>query len=520
MKNIQLQRYILLSLGLIKSGVGIHVEEKCVRIAEVRKSGSGFVISRFAMEMFSEDFDELSPEQQSDAVSSAIQKCLKQFGVKPSQIVSGPSSVKVVTRYFEIPSVGKKELSEAIRFEGSRFVPFRLDETVFSYEANGVSGKSSLGIVFNAIRIDTLKAHVKQIESTGIKLLDCEPPFHALARALEGQFDPNGSALLVHFSASGDIFLCFLKAKILYVCRDFYVSFSDDNSINKFFMEVESSFEYFKKLTGDLPLSQVFIAGNGDLNLWKERLAQNFDPGLKINIASFPTEKPEQAAESSAYMISAGLAMKAMGIRSPVGEVSLLQSGAVFEERFAPRKWTGAAILAILLISVGFYFGYFIPTANQLKKMLQKAATRATELSYEAPEFATQSASELERKVQDIQTKTQLIESFKRSQSFLSKKFTLLSQTIPAFMWFSGLSYEESIGIGGALGLSSRKLQLSGYIYFREIPEEELRRVNEYAESLQKSPEFMEGFQNFKLEGIERITYQDRRFTKFRITAS
>jgi len=520
MKNVPLQRNILLALGLIKSGVGIHIEERCVRIAEVRKTASGYMLSRFATETFSEDFDELSPDQQNNLISSAIQKCIKQFGAKPSQVVSSPSSVKMVTRYFEIPSVGKKELAEAIRFEGSRFVPFRLDETVFSYDANALSGKNALGIVFNAIRIDVLKQHVQQIESGGVKLLDCEPPFYALTRALQGQFDPNSSTLLIHFSASGDIFLCFLKSKTLYVCRDFYVSFADDSSVNKFFMEVESSFEYFRKLTGDLPLSQVFIDGSADLNLWKERLEQNLEPGLKITIATFPAEKTDQANAVSAFMIPAGLALRSIGVKSPVGEVSLLQSGAVFDERFAPRKWTSVAVLAILLISVGFYFGYFVPTAHQLKKTLKRVNAKVLELSIKVPQFADQPASELEKKVKDIQIKTQLIESLQSSQSVLSKKFSVLSQTTPAFMWFSSLLYEESISTGGIIGMPSKKLLLSGYIYFREIPEEELRRVNEYAESLQKNPEFIAGFRNFKLEGVERVTYQDRRFTKFRIVAS
>lgn len=520
MKNIQLQRHILLSLGMIQSGVGIHVEEKCVRVSEVRKKGSGYFVNQNVVEMFTEDFDELSTPQQSAVVSAAIQKCIQKLGTKPSQIVSSPSSVKVVTRYFEIPIVDKKEVAEAIRFEGSRFVPFKLDETVFSYDANVLSNNKTLGVVFNAIRIDVLKEHAKEVESNGIKLLDSEPPFYALARALQGQFDPNGSTLLIHFSASGDIFLCFIKAKTLYVCRDFYVSYSDDSSIGKFFSEVETSFEYFKKLTGDLPLSQVFIAGSNDLALWKERLEQNFDSTLKINIATFPCETAEKTAESSSFMISTGLALKAMGIKCPVGEVSLLQSGAVFEERFAPRKWTSVAILVILLMSVGFYFGYFIPTAQKLRNALQKANSKTYELSLQIPQYSDQSAAELERKVQDIQTKTQLIESFQTNQSLLSKKFSVLSQTIPVFMWLSNLAYEINLGAGGDFSTATKKLQFSGYIYFREIPEEELRRVNEYAEILKKSPEFMQGFQDFKLEGVERISYQDRRFTKFRITAS
>ena len=521
MKNIQLERIILLKLGLIRHGVGVFVEEKGVRMAEVRRTVSGFVLSRAHFEPFPEGMDDESLLRQREMVSETIAKCAKQIGVKPSEkVYSSPSATKTVTRFFQIPYVSLKERSEAIRFEGARFVPFNLDETVFGYHVSELKDKNVLEVVFNAIRIDVLRDHVRAVEGGRLKVFETEPVFYAFIRALQAKINTEGAALAVNFSTTGDVSLSLIQNHMLYVCRDFLVSITDPQaSLDKFFIELRSSLDYFRRLTETAQVSQVLISGDADLSMWKKNLDSYFEGKVPVEIATFPTAKGFDPERSSAFLAPVGLALRALDVASSVGEVSLLSSGAVAEERFAPRKWTSIAILGILLIGVLFYFAYFIPQAGRLRQQLRRAVQEVGSLEIQLPTLAGQSAGDLERKLQDIQAKTNLIQTFQSSQSLLGKKFSILSETMPGSIWLSNLDYGESTSSGG-LAIANRRLLLQGYIYFRDIPEEELKRINEYADALQKLPDFMAGFTTFRVDGVERIAYQGRHFTRFRITCT
>ncbi len=516
MKNIQLARIISLKLQLVRQGVGVYIGDSGVYIAEVVRTMSGIVLNRMAYEPFPTEMEESSPQKQLLFISETVAKCSKQAGVKPASVFSSPSPAKVVTRYFQTPVISKKEWKEAIRFEGSRFVPYRLDETVFGFYAKELREKKILEVVFSAIRINTLREHVRAAEGGGLKLWDTETPFHAMVRGLRDKIHKKEDPILVLHFSRGSVALCLAKGDIFYVSRDFFISSEDPKYLEKFFAELNSSIDYFKRQTGDEKLPRILIAGDWDLIGWKQQVETYFHDGTQVEIATFPTKIPADLEKSSAYLIPAGLALRSLGVGTSAHDISLLASGAVAEERIAPRKWTGIVILSILLAGVLFYFGFFIPRSIHLKKALANANARVSALSVQTPELASQSVSVLERRLTDIETKTKIVQAFQTSRSLIGEKLSVLSQTIPAPIWFSSLSYEESMA-GGQLAVDKHKLTIQAYIYFREIPEEELRRINEYVDSLRQSKEFMAGFNELKLEGVERMSTAGRNFTRFRI---
>src|SRR3989338_7759255 len=129
MKSIQLARIVSLKLQLIRTGVGVYVGDAGVYVAELSRTLSGIVLSRMAFERFPAEMDEASSGRRIALVSETVLKCCKKAGIKPTHACSSPPPASVVTRYFQAPVISKKERKEAIRFEGSRFVPFRLEET-------------------------------------------------------------------------------------------------------------------------------------------------------------------------------------------------------------------------------------------------------------------------------------------------------------------------------------------------------------------------------------------------------
>jgi Tfp pilus assembly PilM family ATPase len=521
MKNVQLARLISLKLRLIQSGVGIYIGDTGVYAAELSRTVSGVVLSRCGYEPFASETEEAGSAARTTLVSDAIRKCCQKAGIKPTFTFSSLSPKNVVTRYFQTPIISRKDWKEAIHYEGFRFVPFRLDETVFDFYAKENGSKNLTEVVFNVIRIDTLKEHARMVEGANFKLWDTEPPFHSMARALKDQIKKQkGAVLLLHFSADGNVLLCIVKEDIFYVARDFFLPPESPTYLQKFFSELNSSLDYFKGQTETAELSRVILAGDWNLTGWKENLSSYFPEEVKVDIAAFPVGKNVDPARASAFLIPIGLALRSLGIGTSSRDISLLTKGPVAEERLAPRKWSSVVILAVLLIGVLFYFGFFVPRFHYLKGMLETAGLKSNQLSAEFPDFASQSVPMLEKRLSSIETKTKIVATFQASRSFIGEKLSVLSQVTPAPIWFSSLAYEETMSSGGKLSVEKRQLVLSGCIYFREIPEEELKRLNEFTNSLQKNKAFMAGFNSLKCEGVERSAHAGRNLTKFRIVCA
>lgn len=520
MKNIELARFFALKLQLIRKAIGIYVGESGIYLAEVTKTIGSAVLNRMAYERYPKEFEDAPPEKRLAIISATVSKCSNQAGIKSVNVFSSPSPAKTVTRYFQTPIIPKKEWQEAIRYEGSRFVPFRLDETVFGYYAKESREAKVLEVVFSAIRINTLREHLRAVEGGGLKIFDTEPAFHALMRALRDKHvKKDEAALAIHLSSAGDVGICIAKGDLFYVCRDFFLSVDDPKYLEKFFSELSSSVDYFKKQVKEEIVPKIFIAGDWDLPIWKQQI-ENFFHGTNVEIATYTVKNGLELEKSSAFLIPIGLALRNLGIGVSPQDISLLQSGVVAEERIAPRKWTGVVTLVFLLIGVLYYVGFFIPRLKYLQNKLQKTTVQVTTLSAQFPELGNQPLSVLEKRLSDVEAKTHVVEAFQTSKSLLGDKLILLSELTPNSIWFSNLSYDETVGQGGQLAIGARRLNIQAFIYRNEIPEEELKGINEFMDELKKNQPFMKGFNSVTSEGTERATNAGRSFTKFKIACS
>ncbi|PIQ85477.1 MAG: hypothetical protein COV74_08280 [Candidatus Omnitrophica bacterium CG11_big_fil_rev_8_21_14_0_20_45_26] len=522
MKDIELQRIISLKLKLIRRGIGIHVAENGIYVAEVRRTLTGVELSKAHFEPFPDTIHstEEGPARQK-YVAAAIQKCCAKAGIKGGEVYTSPAASQVVTRYFQVPAVSEKEQEDAIRFEGSRYVPYRLDETVVGYSIKPARDKENLDVVFNAIRIDVLRSHVNAVEAGKIKVFDSEPPFYSLARAIHNQKKRAESKnCILHFAVDGAVSVSMYRGDIFYVCRDFYLSPDDPKHPERFFSEFQSSLDYFNRQLGETGLPEhVYVAGDWNLKMWAQILDKFFNGKVPVEIPEFPMKTGLAVESANTFLVPIGLALRAIGEHLTPYDVSFLGSGVVAEERRAPRKWTGAVILTLLLLGVGYYFGYYMPRMHQLKQTLGKLKFDEENLNIASPQFALESVSALQKRLSDLETKNKIVQAFQESRSLIGDKLITLSQTIPVPIWFSDLQYQQTFSSGNALAITDRQLSMNGYIYYREIPEEELRQINDYADELRKNDSFMKGFAVLKLEGVERTSYLGRNFTKFRIIA-
>jgi len=523
MKHIELQRIIFLKLKLIRRGVGVYVAEQGVYVAAIFRTLKGVEVSQAAFEPFPHEMEDVEPAEKKKFMSETVKKCCEKAGIKGGDVYSSPAATHVVTRYFQVPKVSKREREDAIRFEGSRFVPYKLEETVVGYYVEPAQDEHALNVVFNAVRTDVLRDHVNIVEGGHVKVFDTEPPFYSMSRAVryqEGKTED--SVCLLHFASDGSVSLSIFKNNVFYVCRDFFLSVQDTNHVERFFSEFQASTDYFNRQTNETGnVKKVYLAGDWNLPMWKQNLENFFaTTRTEVKIADFPVKDGVSIDQASAFIIPIGLALRAIGEGVAASDVSLLESGKVAEERRASRKWSGVVALVLLLAGVGYYFGYYQLKIGHLQSRITASNHELQNRLLKIPALSDKTLRVLEKQLQDVRTREQIVKTFEANRSLLVEKLSIISQTISNPMWLSNLKFEEIANKGAISSVSQRNLTLDGYIYYREIPEEELRQINEFADSLRGDAVFMKGFNILKLGKIERKLFLNRNFTKFHITCS
>jgi Tfp pilus assembly PilM family ATPase len=121
-------------------GVGVYVGQNEVIAVSAAHTAMGPAIKNFAIEPINPEnpqepmvgkeahkFKKLSPE--SRAILKALEK-IKEPGAYVNVTIS-PS--QVATRHFIMPAVPKKDEPGAVRHEASRYIPYKISESVIDY---------------------------------------------------------------------------------------------------------------------------------------------------------------------------------------------------------------------------------------------------------------------------------------------------------------------------------------------------------------------------------------------------
>ena len=122
-------------------------------------------------------------------LSKAIVRVLKKVGGSDARICLSIGPSYMISRFFEMPVVPPAEQQNAIRFEGSRYIPYKVEETVSDFNTRiknipNEQGKKSMEITYTAVRIDVIRSYLNQMRNVSAKVESVEPVFSSFSRAL------------------------------------------------------------------------------------------------------------------------------------------------------------------------------------------------------------------------------------------------------------------------------------------------------------------------------------------------
>jgi len=506
----------------MSKAVGVYIgRNEVIAVSSVR-SVSGPQIKSFAIEPIpAEEGAEASAGNEARKIKNlspearAILKALERIHEPGAFVNVAVSPSQIVTRHFIMPSVPKKDEAGAVRHEASRYIPFKISDSVLDYQAR-LTHRNVFSITATAIRTEILETCLNDLRSASAKTLMVEPVYSAVGRAF-GALNMLGKSKTYGFvmlQSDGNVNVTLTSKGIVYLSRDFLLTGQLDQDQERFYDELKASMDYFYKLTGGEAIEQLFLSGTGELKAWKEHLEYKFGQTIRFDVANMPNAKNIPQETLSALLTAFGLSLRSLGYVSPLGDIKLLPKE---HRRSGPQQlliFLGLECLAILVLFGMIRFAVFQP---YLMHLVSQREAILDPVRQEDPVFVAKSLDDL------AQEKTIAVGRLKRLRSFFSDTvpaagfLKALGQGLPKSILLDNVSLKGDSGKENVSGLKGKKrLSMSGFCFLGNAEKETLI-VSGWVKALAGKKAISNYFGEIKLEEIKREKIQDRDLTRFRI---
>lgn len=447
----------------------------------------------------------------------AICKALEKMKALGAFVNAAISPFEVVTRHFMMPAVPKKEEAGAIQFEASRYIPFKLSESVLDYYAH-TTHKNVFSVTVTAARRDIIETCFNNLSNASAKVLMIEPAYCALARAF-GTLNVIGKSKTYGFAfiqSDGNVNITLAANGIVYLSRDFILGGNPEEDKTRFFEEIKASVDYFYKLTGGDAVGQIFLTGSGDLKQWVEYLESSFSYTIRFDVANIPNEKDIPPEMQNAVFVAYGLALKSLNASSPLGEIKLLPKEDRRSSLPQMLSFLGVECAVVLVFFLLVRFLAFQPYLMHLENQANQILEPVKQVSQE---LAAKSIPELEGQQSNLAAKVRQVKSFTSKTVFFSSLFSAVGEGLPASILLDYINFEDQDS--GRKEKSSnvktqKRMNLKGVCYLGSS-EKESDVINTWVKALAAKKVMAEYFSEIKMEEIKREKLKGRDMTRFQI---
>lgn len=168
--------------------IGLDIGSSYVRALQLSESGSGYRIEHFAMEPLREGVVVDKTVQDIEAISSAIDRAIKNSGSRSKACAIAVSGPAVFTKTIALPSnLAEADVESQIQIEANQYVPYPLDEVSLDFDVLGPSSRNPdlIDILLAASKSENVESRQDALEAAGLvaKVVDVEA--FAIANAFE-----------------------------------------------------------------------------------------------------------------------------------------------------------------------------------------------------------------------------------------------------------------------------------------------------------------------------------------------
>lgn len=237
--------------GRSKSLLGLDVGSSCVKAVELTRVGQSLVITGMGK----------AEVEGPEAVGDAIQRAVREGGIKTKRVCSAVSGRSVIHRQVPMMTIPDSELKQAMEYEADKYIPFDVNEVILDAqrmkegndEAAPAGGQMKVLLV--AAKRNLIEEHIHLLQSIGLVPAIIDVDFLALGNAFElrnqalGINDSEVRALVDIGASKTDINI--MRGNASYFQREIFMGGNDlTEAVAKRFGEDPKDVERMKKDPG------------------------------------------------------------------------------------------------------------------------------------------------------------------------------------------------------------------------------------------------------------------------------
>ncbi len=164
------------------SYVGLDIGSNQIKVAEMRKAGTGLEVVALGVAPTPPEAYENSLIVDAQLLGQAVKNLLKQSGIRTVDCISSVGGQSaVVVRVIDLPQMSSAELAETMKYEVERQVPFAANEVIMDYQIidrpEGYAEGQNMDVLLAVAQQDMVDRHVEMLFAAGLKprAIDVEP---------------------------------------------------------------------------------------------------------------------------------------------------------------------------------------------------------------------------------------------------------------------------------------------------------------------------------------------------------
>ncbi len=458
-------------------------------------------------------------------IVALFNESLRRNKIESKEAVLSLSGKDFIIRTFEIPNLPKEELPSAINFEAKKYIPFKVEELISSYQVETDRASHVNTVLFVGIKKETLDRYFFIFNQLNIKIINVEYCGFSIIRALKlsGNKDsgitgvisaPSGDGDEINFSVLENGFPLFSRD----ISLDSTGAESSENGGNsagalleKLKAEIRVSLDYYQRKFLGKNIQKMFIFMGQEQGAGLESFLNEL--GFSGKFIDINKVLGKQVAYSSGLIKSYSAALSK---HAPIKvKVNLVETKSRIPKASAKGMQEDAlllfkdikinyrvVVLGILICLSAFGFGIYqsMPYKQELKGVISKRA-KISKIDNNL------SLSKLEGINTSYRNKLNKLDNLIRNQFYLTETLDLIPRYIPDGIWLVSFSLNNK-------DRNKVELTLEGKAYLGDS-DKEFAAVNDFLERLKQDPVFSKYFTDINILSINQQQVDKTAMTSF-----
>jgi len=452
---------------------------------------------------------------------------LRKEQIETKEAVLVLSGKDLIVRTFSIPILPPNELATAINFEAKKYIPFKIEELVTSFQTHLDRFNNRYAVLFVGIKKEILEKYFSIANQIGLKVKFIEYSAFGVLRLLElSALKAKGIAGLVSIDTQeGDEadFTVLENGFPLFSCDIKFGTVTDDTKIlqvpgmiaEKLKSEIRISLDYYNHKFPAKKIKQLYLIGNNDARTIIAPFAQELGLSFKFVDPTKAIGKPGSFSLSLLKAYSSALStsikstvkinlllgwekskqLKSMSAGNPAEILYLFLS----DLKISPYVLAASVLLCVSSLAFGIY--------KQIPLKKEIITIKSQRPSFSNPNANVDELRSMETKVkQDLEQMDNAV----KKQIYLTPQLAAINDLIPEGMWLDKFSFISSPQQGSELTISGR--------VFLGNSDQEFELINSFYFALKKYEFFKNTFKEITIKTVSTDNVGNDTISRFVIT--